>query len=91
MTTKKIQTSKDRAAKVLRVNTYSVTHAITPSKTPKARKPVAVLRDSRIAPSAGVKFDDLFKRGIYKTGDGETVQPPRPGSLDHLQFKSRGF
>ena len=81
MTAKKTPTTKDRIAKVLRVNTYSVTHAITvPSKF---SKPVPAL--------AGSPMNDLFNRGIYKTGDGDIIQPPRPGSMDHLAFKSLGL
>lgn len=78
MTTKKILTNKERIGRVLRVNTYSVTHAITPVKVPK------------IPALAGPASNDLFIRSVYKVGDGDTIQPPRPGSLDHLAFKSKG-
>lgn len=27
----------------------------------------------------------------YATGDGETVQPTRPGSHDHAKYKSHGY
>jgi hypothetical protein len=81
MTAKKKPTTQERIGKVLRVNTYSVTHAITPIKTPKMPKIPAL---------AGSTVNDLFTRGIYRVGDGDTIQPPRPGSLDHLNFKSLG-
>jgi hypothetical protein len=29
--------------------------------------------------------------GTYRTGDGETIQPVRPGSLDHKKWPSRGL
>jgi len=78
MTAKKKPTTQERIGKVLRVNTYSVTHAITPVKIPK------------IPAIAGTAINDLFARGIYCVGDGDTIQPPRPGSMDHLAFKSLG-
>jgi hypothetical protein len=32
-----------------------------------------------------------LKRGPYVTGDGDVTPAPRPGSLDFLACKSRGF
>jgi hypothetical protein len=29
--------------------------------------------------------------GTYRTGDGETTQPVRPGSQDHKKWPSRGL
>jgi len=29
--------------------------------------------------------------GIYRTGDGETIQPVRPGSQDHKKWPSKGL
>ena len=81
MTAKKKPTTQDLVGKILRVNTYSVTHAITVPSKPS--KPTTTM--------AGSPSDDLFKRGVYKTGDGDVIQPPRPGSDAHLAFKSLGL
>jgi hypothetical protein len=35
--------------------------------------------------------NSIHDRPIYKTGDGDYVQPPRPGSLDYKKCKSRGL
>lgn len=35
--------------------------------------------------------DSIHERGTYRTGDGDYVQPVRPGSLDHKKWKSRGL
>lgn len=32
-----------------------------------------------------------FSNGTYKTGDGETTQPVRPGSEDHKRWPSKGL
>jgi len=32
-----------------------------------------------------------FNNGSYKTGDGEKLQPVRPGSEDHKRWPSRGL
>ena len=79
MTSKKTPTTQERISRVLRVNTYSVTHAITP-----ANKPIPV--PALAAPPA----DDLFKRSVYVPGDGERMQSTRPGADDHLAYKSKG-
>ena len=76
MTAKKVLTTQQKTQKVLRVNVYSATHAIAPHK----RVPALAAPPSR----------DLFARSTYSIGDGDVVQPPRPGSLDHLVFKSKG-
>ena len=76
MTAKKNPTTKERIGKIMRVNTYSVTHAITP------HKPVPAL--------AAPPTNDLFERGVYVPGDGERMQSTRPGADDHLQYKSKG-
>lgn len=38
---------------------------------------------------AASKSDDLFRRPTYRTGDGEIVVVPRPGSLDALGLPSK--
>jgi hypothetical protein len=35
--------------------------------------------------------DNAITRSTYKTGDGDYIQPPRPGSLDYKKCKSRGL
>lgn len=79
MTPKKTPTTKERIGKIMRVNTYSVTHAITPTNKPV---PVPAL--------AAPPTNDLFERGVYVPGDGERMQSTRPGADDHLQYKSKG-
>lgn len=32
-----------------------------------------------------------YKATTYKTGDGDLFPPPRPGSLDFLKYKSKGY
>ena len=32
-----------------------------------------------------------YKLSTYKTGDGDLFPPPRPGSLDFLKYKSKGY
>jgi ribosomal protein L13E len=32
-----------------------------------------------------------FNNGSYKTGDGEKLQPIRPGGLDHKKWSSKGL
>lgn len=32
-----------------------------------------------------------YKATTYKTGDGDLSPPPRPGSLDFLKYKSKGY
>ena len=76
MTAKKTQTTKERIAKVLRVNTYSLTHVIVPHKP--------------VPPIATAPHNDLFQRPVYVPGDGERMQPARPGAEDHLKYKTRG-
>jgi len=70
-------TAQERTKRVLRVNTQSVTHAITP-KSP-------FVRGLAEAPS-----NDLFSRPVYVPGDGERMRSKRPGADDHLAFKSKG-
>ena len=76
MTAKKNPTTKERIAKVLRVNTYSLTHVIAPHKP--------------VPPIAASPDNDLFTRSVYVPGDGERMQSARPGADDHLQYKSKG-
>jgi hypothetical protein len=40
---------------------------------------------------AAAPSNNMFERGNYRTGDGDYVQPLRPGSEDHKQWKSRGL
>jgi hypothetical protein len=35
--------------------------------------------------------NNMFERGTYVPGDGEVVQGYRPGSQDHLNYKSKGL
>ena len=76
MTTKKTPTTKERIAKVLRVNTYSMAHVIAPHKP--------------VPPIATSPVNDLFQRSVYVPGDGERMQSTRPGADAHLQYKSKG-
>ena len=32
-----------------------------------------------------------YKATTYRTGDGDLFPPPRPGSLDFLKYKSKGY
>lgn len=32
-----------------------------------------------------------FTSSTYKTGDGDNIQPVRPGGLDHKKFPSKGL
>ena len=34
---------------------------------------------------------DSYKTTTYRTGDGDLFPPPRPGSLDFLKYKSKGY
>jgi hypothetical protein len=38
-----------------------------------------------------VPNDNMFLRGVYRTGDGDYIQPLRPGSQDHKKWKSKGL
>jgi len=76
MTAKKNPTTKERIAKVLRVNTYSMAHVIAPHKP--------------VPPIATAPHNDLFQRPVYVPGDGERMQSARPGADAHLAFKSKG-
>lgn len=40
--------------------------------------------------AAATRDTDLFLRGNYVRGDGDTIIPHRPGSLDFLQWPSVG-
>ena len=40
---------------------------------------------------ATVPNNNMFDRGTYVPGDGEVVQGYRPGSQDHLNYKSKGL
>ena len=40
-------------------------------------------------PSKGT--DNVFERQHYRTGDGDVIQPPRPGSLDFKKCSSKLF
>jgi len=33
--------------------------------------------------------NSAFDRKTYKTGDGDLVQPTRPGAMDHKKYKSK--
>jgi hypothetical protein len=35
--------------------------------------------------------DNVHERSTYRTGDGDYIQPLRPGSQDHKKWKSRGL
>jgi len=35
--------------------------------------------------------NSIHERDTYRTGDGDYIQPPRPGSLDYKKCKSRGL
>lgn len=35
--------------------------------------------------------NSMYERDTYRTGDGDYVQPVRPGSQDHKLCKSRGL
>ena len=35
--------------------------------------------------------NNYYDRPTYKIGDGDYVQPVRPGSMDHAKHKSRGL
>ena len=80
------QTVEERTSKVLRVNAYSKTHTL-PSSIEK--KPVLqpVEPTSAVATS---QSNDLFKRSVYKPGDGDRMQVARVGADEHLKIKSRG-
>lgn len=34
---------------------------------------------------------DLFRRPVYKIGDGDVIPAPRPGSQDFLKYPSKGL
>ncbi|CAB4133026.1 hypothetical protein UFOVP252_38 [uncultured Caudovirales phage] len=40
---------------------------------------------------ATVPNNNMFERGTYVPGDGDTKQQFRPGSQDHLKHKSKGL
>lgn len=44
----------------------------------------------RLENEATGPVNDLWQREVYRTGDGDTVVPVRPGSLDFLNWPSRG-
>lgn len=33
--------------------------------------------------------ESAFSREVYKPGDGDVMQPARPGSMDHKKYKSK--
>jgi len=35
--------------------------------------------------------NNYYDRPTYKIGDGDYIQPVRPGSMDHAKHKSRGL
>ena len=85
-TPKKNPTTKERIGRILRVNTQSLTHTITPiykTALPVTYKPS---KPSVATPPS----HDLFKRPVYVPGDGETMHAKRPGAEDHLKFRTRG-
>jgi hypothetical protein len=57
---------------------------------PKALRKVAFRKRERDTDEALPPASDLWRRSIYRTGDGEVLQQPRPGSLDFLKWPSRG-
>ncbi len=80
------QTIEERTNKVLRVNAYSQTHTLPLSIE---KKPVLQPVDSTSA-VATTQSNDLFKRSVYKPGDGDRMQVARVGADEHLKIKSRG-
>lgn len=35
--------------------------------------------------------ESAYERETYKPGDGDIMQPARPGSMDHKKYKSKGL
>lgn len=35
--------------------------------------------------------ESAFDRDVYRPGDGDMMQPARPGSMDHKKYKSKGL
>jgi hypothetical protein len=70
-----------------------------PFKTEKAPKEMRPTKKGEILPfvprikeanEATSRENDLWQRSTYRTGDGEVLTPPRPGSMDFLKWPSRG-
>jgi len=61
------------------------------SKTPlQYFKEIADVSRAQFAMPVPAK-DSIHERSIYRTGDGDYVQPLRPGSQDHKLCPSRGL
>jgi hypothetical protein len=60
---------------------------LRPKKNGKILPFVARIREPNEALPPQV---DIWRNGTYRTGDGEVLQSPRPGSLDFLKWPSRG-
>lgn len=80
--------------KILRVNATSSTHAL-PIKTEKVykRSPSVEGYTPRVKDIAEAMppSNDLWQRGTYRVGDGETRQVDRPGSQDAMKLLSKGY
>jgi len=62
------------------------------SKTPlQYFKEIADVSRSQFAMPVLPPQNSIHERGTYRTGDGDYVQPLRPGSQDHKLCRSRGL
>lgn len=66
--------------KATRVNKHQPAHYM-PYKTPPELK----------NPAATASFNRLTDSATYRTGDGDTPIPARPGSLDFMKYPSKGI
>jgi hypothetical protein len=42
-------------------------------------------------PNEALPQQNSYKTSVYKIGDGDRFAPVRPGALDFLKYKSKGF
>jgi len=80
--------------RILRVNATSDTYVL-PIKNDKASKHVhgteGYTPRIRAATEAMPPSNDLWQRGTYRVGNGETRQVDRPGSQDAMKLLSKGY
>jgi len=86
-------TTEQRTRKVLRENRENPMHAMA---APIDKNPVRYVRGGpvllpKLKGAAAPANLNIWDRGTYRVGDGETRQIVRPGSQDAMKLPSRGF
>lgn len=66
-----------------------IVEPMKPKRKPKAAR-LKSYASTKPHNAAHPRDDSMFIRGTYKYGDGDTILPRRPGSLDFLKWPSVG-